>query len=154
MSMAFLFGLIIGTIFLILGTLMHSGAYKTWYLGPHIFPPQAVVYATIPVGIAFVILAIMVLFAPNFDPDTNGFMVTFCVLPIILFGFILAIWRPRWIKPRWVNWLEDNYSDQLHILIENARQNPRAWEKQVSTQEGLEAWAKSVAGDPQPKTKV
>lgn len=145
---------ILGCILIYNGLAIKQGTLKRWYLGSKIFPPQALAYILMPLGLIGVEIFVMGLLSSLFTPDTNGWILGFIVIPTVVISYILAFWRPRWIKPEWVNWLEDNYSDQLHILIENARQNPWAWEKRVSTQEGLEAWAKSVAGDPQPKMKV
>ncbi len=141
---------VIGITFLYLGVITLNGSYKVWYLGPKIFPPQAIVYGTIPVGIAFLEISVLSIFAPLLGPDIAGWMVGLLVLPVLLIAIVLAIWRPKWIKPKWVNWLETNYSNKIDILLEDARKDPEAWKKQVATQEGLEAWAREVAGEPQP----
>ena len=51
---------IIGIVFIYLGVITLNGSYKQWYLGPKIFPPQALVYASIPFGIAAIELCVMV----------------------------------------------------------------------------------------------
>jgi hypothetical protein len=57
------------------------------------------------------------------------------------FGLLFAIWKPRWLKPNWLVWLEDKYdANTVEFLLEQAR-NDKSWEQRVSTQEGLEAWA-------------
>ncbi len=59
---------------------------------------------------------------------------------------ILLIWQPRWLKPIWLRWLEDNYGHVLELMFEEARQmGVRTWEAQVKTQADLEAWADSIA---------
>ena len=48
---------------------------------------------------------------------------------------------PRWLVPRWLRWLEDEYIYCLDILIEEARKMNRwQWEAKVRTQEGMQAW--------------
>jgi len=139
---------IIGLVFIYLGFITLNGSYKIWYLGPQIFPPQAVVYGTIPTGIAFLEISMILILAPLLGPDITGWMVGLLVLPVLVIAFVLAIWRPKWIKPKWVNWLEENYSDKIDILIKDARKNPESWKVRVATQEGLEVWAREVAGEP------
>ena len=52
---------VIGSAFIYLGIVVLNGTYKKWYLGPRIFPPQAIVYATIPIGVGFLELTIILL---------------------------------------------------------------------------------------------
>ncbi len=137
-----------GIIFVYLGIITLNGSYKKWYLGPRIFPPQALVYASIPFGVAAIELCLIVIFTSSLNPDTTGWIITIIVAPTTIFGFILAAWRPKWIKPHWVQWLEENYDDKIYILIADARSNPIAWETRVSTQIGLEEWAEEVVGKP------
>jgi hypothetical protein len=141
-----------GIVLVHLGIRVLTGTFKRWYLGPRIFPPQAVVYGSIPFGIAAIELCIIATFVHFPDPDTTGWVMALTVGPTALFGYILAVWRPKWIKPHWVRWLEGNYSHKLHSLIAAARQDPKSWEKRVATQEGLEEWAREVAGEPQRST--
>jgi len=59
---------------------------------------------------------------------------------------VSLIWQPRWLKPFWLRWLEDNYGHVLEEMFEEARQmGVRNWEAQVKTQADLERWADSVA---------
>ena len=73
------------------------------------------------------------------DNRTLGMIGLFGVMP---FALVFAIWKPRWLKPDWLIWLEDKYGTNIvEYLLEQAR-NDKTWEQRVSTQEGLEAWAK------------
>lgn len=134
--------------FIYAGIRILEGKYKIWYLGPRIFPPQAIIYGLIPFGFAGLELCIITLLPYHLSPDVIGAIITLLVLPTTLLGFILAVWRPRWVRPRWVRWLEDNYGDRIHTLIVAARKDSQAWEERVATQEGLEEWAREVAGEP------
>lgn len=143
-----------GIIFIYLGLITLNGSYKRWYLGPKIFPPQAIVYSVIPFGIAGIEIFVIGIFSPYLGPDTTGWVIAFTVGPILLLGYILAFWRPKWIKPDWVNWLEENYTrEELDILVATARRDIQAWEERVSTQEGLEEWAKEVVKKPMGRRK-
>lgn len=152
MALVVLFTGLAGFALVYFGILMRVGAFKRWYLGPRIFPPQAITYGAIPFGVAAIELCVVIVLTPhpNPNPDAIGWVVALTAGLTSLFGFVLAIWRPRWIKPYWVRWLEDNYGDRIHILIAAARRDPKAWEKRVATQQGLEEWAREVAGEPGP----
>lgn len=145
---------IVGIVFIFLGVITLNGSYKRWYLGPQIFPPQAIVYATIPLGLVAIELCVVLIFGPYLEPDIAAGIALFTVGPTLIFGYILAFWHPKWIKPYWVNWLEENYTrEELAILIATARRDPEAWEARVSTQEGLEAWAEEVIKRPKGRRK-
>ena len=65
---------------------------------------------------------------------------------MMLSALVLMIWKPRWLKPQWLLWLEDNYPYLIDTLLEEARKEGKAWEAKVRTQENLEEWAKQTAG--------
>ncbi len=139
---------IVGSILIYLGMITLNGTYKKWYLGPHIFPPQAIVYGAIPFGISGIGLCLAGIISIFLDFNAVICIVGIFVFPSTIFGFILAAWRPKWIKPHWVRWLEEYYGDKIYILIADAQNNPAVWEVRVSTQAGLEEWAEEVAGKP------
>lgn len=68
------------------------------------------------------------------------------VFPVGFLSVLIVVFQPKWFKPAWVRWLEENHGDILEILIEEARKTPdwRDWGKRVSTQEGLEEWVEEV----------
>ncbi len=149
--MAILITGLIGAVLIYLGAITLDGSFKKWYLGPRTFPPQAIVYATIPTGLGFIEICIILALSPIMDFDTAQKMITLLVGPTFALGFVFAIWQPNWIKPYWVRWLEGNYKQEIYGLIAAAREDAEAWERRVATQAGLEEWAKEVAGEPQPK---
>ncbi len=153
MIMVMLFTGLWGIALIYFGIAILVGDFKRWYLGPRIFPPQAIVYGSVLFGLAAIELCVIVALASYLDPDTTGWVVALTAGLTALSGFVLAIWQPRWIKPHWVRWLEENYWDRIHILIADARRNPRHWEERVATQEGLEEWALQVAGEPRHRHK-
>jgi hypothetical protein len=141
--------------FLVLsGGIAHlTGRFKRWFTGPRIYPPQAILYGSIPLGVASIVLSAAVGLSQRLGPRATETMVLWGALPLTLLGFVLAIWRPRWTKPKWILWLEENYGDRIHILWGAARRDPNAWARRVATQEGLEEWAREVAGEPRPAKK-
>ncbi len=65
------------------------------------------------------------------------------VFPLGIIAVLVVVFQPKWLKPKWVRWLEDNHGDILEMLIEEGRRTPN-WSKRVNTQEGLEAWVTEV----------
>lgn len=54
-------------------------------------------------------------------------------------------WKPRWLKPAWLLWLEEKYNERmLNFMFDQARKEGRTWSKRVATQEGLEGWAEEI----------
>jgi hypothetical protein len=137
--------LIFGGIFLLyMGTMALRGHFKGLYLikGIPLAAPASVIYTFFPGGIGFLMLAIALL-VPN-DAVMRK-MVTYTGVLGMLSALALMLWQPRWLKPQWLRWLEDNYPHLLHTLLEEARQGGKAWEARVKTQEDLERWAAGVA---------
>ena len=137
--------LLFGGLFLLyMGTMALRGHFKGLYLikGIPLAAPASVIYTFFPGGIGSLILAIA--FAiPNVRAG-RIIGVSTCFL-MMLSALVLMLRQPRWLKPQWLRWLEDNYPFLLHSLLEEARQGGKAWEARVKTQEDLERWAAGVA---------
>jgi hypothetical protein len=73
------------------------------------------------------------------------------VATMFLVTMVLGAGKPRWLQPRWLLWLKDNYPDQMETLLKDARQDSWAWQERARTQQGLEEWAREVAGEPHPR---
>jgi hypothetical protein len=105
--------------------------------------PKDGVYAAIPMGVGFLVMAsgwIISFF--HFDLGRQiGMWSMFIAIPLAL---ILMAWRPNWLKPDWLLWLEENYDQStIDFMFEQARQEKR-WSQKVDTQTGLEAWAREM----------
>ena len=62
-----------------------------------------------------------------------------------MLGFWFMYRPPRWLQPRWILWLEEEYGYCLPILIEEAQKMNRwQWESRVRSQAGLQAWIDGV----------
>lgn len=138
-------GLMLGGILLLYtGIMMLRGHFKGFYLikGIPLAAPASVIYTFFPGGIGALMLAIALLFPNSW---IMGTIVTVGGILIMLSALVLMLWKPRWLKPWWLRWLEDNYPFLLNALLREARQAGRAWETGIKTQEDLEEWAAGVA---------
>lgn len=79
------------------------------------------------------------------NPETARLIIFGIAFPLICV-FLIVVFQPKWLKPQWVQWLEENHGDVLELIIEEARQASdwRDWADRVSTQEGLEDWVTEV----------
>ncbi len=133
--------------FLVAGVLFSIGAilFKLGKMKPVFFPlpinPEVPVdwpYACWPLGIGSLLTYLGLIT----DDRTLGLVGLLGMIPSAL---ILMAWKPRWLKPHWLHWLGENYSRPMReYMLEQAKRD-KSWSHQVSTQEGLEAWANEMA---------
>jgi len=133
-------GLMIG----IQGLRTRLGKNRAWYLvrNYYVLLPKGGHYA-LPIGGLMIILVGVSLLIP---PELGRKILLFGAFPVGFLSVLIVVFQPKWFKPAWVRWLEENHGDILEILIEEARKTPdwRDWGKRVSTQEGLEEWVEEV----------
>lgn len=138
-----IFGLIlVGIILIIQGIWTRLGKNRAWYLIPnyYVLLPKGGHYALSLGGLMLVALGISLLM-PN--PELARMMFAYTVFPLLIMIILIVVFQPKWFKPQWVRWLEDNHEGILDILVEEGRNTPN-WGERVSTQEGLEAWVTEV----------
>jgi hypothetical protein len=136
-------GLIVfGTIVFITGLRIRFNGKKTWFLVPnyYVLLPKGTYYAMPLMGLMLIFAGIS-LFMPTQELVRQTWL--WGVFPTGFFSVLVVITQPKWFKPKWVRWMEDNHGDILEILIEEGRMTPD-WGETVSSQEGLEAWVKKV----------
>jgi hypothetical protein len=76
---------------------------------------------------------------------TDNRVIAIIGVAIFPLALVLMVWKPRWLKPDWLLWLEAHYDeDVIDFMFKQAR-NEKKWGKRVSTQEGLETWAEETA---------
>lgn len=135
---------IIGTGFLILGIAVRAGIIKRWWLMKSTpITPISFAYIAIPTALLLFVIPVLIVFISN--PTVRGTVFVYLICPILITIIALTLWQPRWLKPKWLRWLEDNHNALLPLLREDAkRMGARKWEKRVNTQEGLENWVEEV----------
>ncbi len=141
-SPTFLVILGVGLTFIFLGVMLRLGKLRWAYAGQSmpVYAQRENVNISIPLGLGFLIIALMGAFPDSKDQLTYPLFFSFlaCV--------VFAIWQPWWLKPAWFRWLEDNYGHVLEEMFAEARAVGRFnWAQQVKTQEELERWADGIA---------
>jgi hypothetical protein len=137
--------ILFGMGFLAIGLYVRFGNFKTLYLtkGIPVLMPQALQNIFIPLGITLLIMALGLSDLVPTVELRQKFLV-WGVGPIFLVSLILAVWNPRWLRPSWLNYLEDEYGTVMWKLLDEARKDVPAWSHRVRTQAGLEEWAEET----------
>ncbi len=137
---------ILGTIFLGLGIHVRLGGFKSLYLakGVPILMPRALQNGFIPIGA--MLIAMVVALSETLFPEIETRQVIFLwlLMPLFFSSLIIVAWAPRWVRPRWIVYLEDEYGTVMWHLLEEAAKDARNWENRIKTQEGLEEWAEET----------
>jgi hypothetical protein len=115
------------------------GKMKASFLPLPINPaiPASWFYGGWPIGIGSLLVGIGFVT----DNRTLAMIGLFGVAP---FAFVFMFWKPNWLKPDWLLWLEDHYDQSmLDFMFQQAKQD-KSWSQKVDTQTRLEAWAKEM----------
>lgn len=137
--------IVVGVAFLFLGIYVRFGGFKTLYLakGIPILMPRALANVPIPFGITLIILAVSISDWIA-DPSIRNMLFDWIITPMFVASLVLGIWNPRWLRPYWLNYLEDEYGSVMWRLLEEARKDAPGWARRVRTQAGLEEWAEET----------
>jgi hypothetical protein len=141
----FIFGVCLGGMsitFLTWGILLRSGYLRASYAvrGNPVFASPALLHSLIFLGLALGVLAILPLLPPEIRLNFGNFVFG----PLIISVFVFAVWQPRWLRPKWLRWLEEEHSDVIEILWEEVRKEGHTWGRRVQIQEQLEEWVAEV----------
>lgn len=143
-SFIFGFGLLIFLFFL----LVRLGIFKSWAILKTLpgLMSARMFYALLPMSLEFMVLSFLPAI-PGYDSREAPFI--WLLLIITGGGPLLGFWfmyrPPKWIVPRWLRWLEQEYGYCADILLEEAQRMDRwQWEMQVRTQVGMQAWIDAV----------
>lgn len=125
-----------------IGVPIRLGIIKNWWiLAFNPIVPELIIYLYIPVSFSFFLMAIAFLL-PELEDRKNLFWYT---IIWIIISIIVSLFRPCFLLPKWLCWLEKNHGDILSLLREEARKlGGKEWSKRVETQEGLEDWVAEV----------
>jgi hypothetical protein len=100
------------------------------------------------VGALFLILGLTGL--PG-DAQTRQNLLVYLVGPCFILAFIVGLWQPWWLKPKWIRQLKENHPDIYPFLREAAqeevgtdREKIREWESKMDTVESQSEWVAEV----------
>lgn len=137
---------VIGVSVIAFGAYVRMGGGKRLYVIRMIpvIAPQAYKNALIPAG-AFIIL--LGLWSSGSISGKIETFLDYAVFLSFLATIILGVLSPRWLKPRWLVYLEDTYGGGFTyaVLLPTAGKDPRGWEQQMRTLEDVKGWAARVA---------
>jgi uncharacterized membrane protein YccC len=129
---------------LLFGVAILTGRIKAWWLAQSIpgIVPEAAFYFGIPMGVTLLALALSLLLPDSMEKGWGSLDI---VGGLFIISIIITLWRPPWLRPKWLRWLEDNHRSILSLLRREAREmGGPAWEERVRTQEDLEQWVEEV----------
>jgi hypothetical protein len=143
---AFLVLSILGIILSGFGIYVLRGGYKRLYITPNRLPvvaPEAFKYVFLPAGVAITVFALAM---PPFVPDSARDIFFYTGASLLVVAMVLSILSPRWLKPRWLAYLEDVYGRTFTqaILLPAAGDDPD-WPRRMRTLEDVKLWAAGVA---------
>jgi len=140
---------VIGIALITFGVYARLGGNKRLYVIdlPTVAIPEAYRNAFIPLGLSFALLGLS-LYEPLLPSvELRRRFAAYIVLPAFVISIVLGIWRPRWLKPRWLVYLEDTYDPVAvyGVLFPIANKNIVEWEQKMRTLEDIKRWAAEVA---------
>jgi hypothetical protein len=123
------------------------GEKSWWWQKSTPVVPTGIVFGSFPAALVFFIMA-YIFYDYSLSQEQLNILTLYIGSPLILLSVFLAMWRPRFMKPKWLRWLEENHGDIIHLLKEDAfeaeKRQRNSWTNRVKTQEGLEEWVIEV----------
>lgn len=142
--------LLVGFFLIGLGLLGRAGGIKHMYMltfNPE--RPVDIIYAAIPLGIGSILVSIAIF---TRGAPISRILVIIAFTGGIIISFVLMAWKPRWLKPDWLQWLELNFDERTReFMVKQARKEGRAWHKRVAKEEGFRIWAEEMAQKYRPR---
>jgi hypothetical protein len=121
------------------GVLVRIGGVRYWWAVPYYAAGQEP-FVSLPIGLFLLFTFIGVLSPARLKLFFVSIAIG-CGLSVLIF---LAV-QPRFLKPEWLQWLEDNHKEHVPLLRREARQmGAFQWARRVKTQAGLEQWVGEV----------
>ncbi len=132
--------ILIGTPLYVPWLFARFGKYKRWYLA-YFAPPfmwNKAIFAW-PASTGFVVLPVIGLLP--ISSDLRTLILGIIGVSGVLVGFLMMLWTPRWAKPIWQRYLEDNYDwlEIRRVFIPHWRQMDRStWNTLMDSEEGID----------------
>jgi hypothetical protein len=136
--------------FLMFGLAIRLGYTKRYFLvrGPAPFFGPANYHFVLLGGALLVILGLTGL--PG-DVQARQDLLGYLFIPSFILAFIVGLWQPWWLKPKWIRQLKENHPDIYPFLREAAqeevatdRKKMEEWSRKMDTVEGQNEWVAEV----------
>jgi len=139
---------LIGFGFVILGLSIYLGPDKFWWWSKsNPVVPTGIVFGAFPAGLMFFLMAYIFYCQSQggISAEIRDKLLYYVVTPLMFLALLFSMWQPRWLKPKWLRWLETHHRPIIGLLREEARKAEwRKWHQHVQTQKGLEEWVAEV----------
>jgi hypothetical protein len=151
----------VGVPFLIFGLAIRLGYTKRYFLvrGPNFFFGPANYHFVILLGALCIVFGLTGL--PG-HAQTRQDWALYLFGPSFILAFIVGLWHPWWLKPKWIRQLKENHPDIYPFLRDAAQEEvgndlkkARAWSAKMDTVESQNEWVAEVRerlGMPDPRT--
>lgn len=138
----------IGIGFVALSLSTYIGFDKFWWWSKSTpVVPTGIIFGAFPVGLMFFLMAYIFYYQDQgvISAEIRDSLLYYGVTPLMFLALLFTVWQPRWLKPKWMLWLETHHRSILPLLREEARKEDwQSWNERVKTQEGLEEWVAEV----------
>ncbi len=127
---------ILGLLFLGVGISVKLGGFRSHYWIQPIGYYRTIIYGFPPLGIASMLVGVGPLFYETI------WIIPLRILLVFfgLLGIFMWLFEPRFAKPDWINWLEDNHSDILPELRQELWHMGSERKEIIQNQAALEIW--------------
>ncbi|MEA4811667.1 MAG: hypothetical protein VB108_03740 [Anaerolineaceae bacterium] len=116
------------------GLYIRFGNWKDWY-----WKTRGGMYGYIPLGL-------MMLAEANYKaviPNAPRYVSISLMVALLLFALFLTLKQPKWIKPKWVNWIESQPKKVQQAMLVSAASD-KNWSEHTASEAAIEAWVKEL----------
>ena len=110
----FILFLCVGLYFFVLGFSPYLGEKSWWYQKSTPVVPTGIVFGSFPAALVFFIMA-YIFYNYSLSEKQLEILTLYIGIPLILLSVFLASWQPRFMKPKWLRWLEENHADIIPL---------------------------------------
>jgi hypothetical protein len=123
-----------------------TGRANRWYLYTQRIPymPPSAAYIYFPLGCALSLPPLILALPIDGETKSNLVFITWGICFILIFVF--PIWKPRFLKPKWLQRLEAQYPpDAIEMFEQEWKKIDRdEWARKIGTEDGMEELIKLV----------
>jgi hypothetical protein len=127
----------LGIFFALFGVAIRFGYFKKMY-----FASKGGIYGYLPMGLLFVLYSYYEEISGSRPESLTIYYVLFGLLIVSILFFSLR--KPKWMKPKWVLWVEKYPAKVINKMAEEVKDDPE-WEQNAVDEKSIDAWAKRLS---------